>query len=242
MSKINLTWYGRCAFLIGIKDIKIMIDPHDQFDGFNMGLVNADYTLISSSWHDHGHIGATPRSIIISEPGVKETEEDENIVFTGIETKESRGTRNVVFNIKTDDFSLTNFADLGDPTSLKNISEKEKKVIESTNILFGRPNQILHEKGVTSIDLALRYCDPKIIIPHHFYPKKLVKRVGAPDKFYTHYKPQVEKLVERLPYKVEMIKEYKKEVEFDSYNEKTVILFNDTHPQLTYKNKHNLFN
>lgn len=233
MQKIKLTWYGRCCFLIEINDKKILIDPHNQFDGVFMGTVDADYTLISSTWHDHGHIGASPKSIIISDPGVTKVG---GIVITGVETKESRGTKNVVYNIKTDNFSITNFADLGDPKSIKTLDPKDKEVLDSTNIAFVRPNQILHEPEVTSGALALRVCNPKIIIPHHFYPAKFVDRVKAPRKM-LNCLPQVEKMIEKLSYKKQQLDGYEAEIDLDDYDTKTAILFSDIHPQIIYKNE-----
>jgi len=233
MQKIKLTWYGRCCFLIEINDKRILIDPHDSFDGVNIGFIDSDYTLISSTWHDHGHIGASPNSIIISESGEIKIDD---ITITGVETKESRGTKNVIYNIKFDNFSITNFADLGDPKSLENLTQGNKKVLRSTNIAFVRPNQILHEPEVTSGELALRYCDPKIIIPHHFYPAKFIERAKAPKKI-LDYLPQVENMIEKLSYKKQQLNGYEAEIKLEAYHEKTAILFSDIHSQVTYKNE-----
>lgn len=231
MEKIRLTWYGRCCFLIEINNKKILIDPYDLFDDIDVGNIDADYTLISSTWHDHGNIGASPKSIIISEPGEIKIDD---IIITGVETKETRWTKNVVFNIKTNDFSITNFADLGDPKSLNNLTLKDKNILETTNIAFVRPNQIWHEDGVTSGELALRLCNPQIIIPHHFYPENFINRVASPKKI-LGYLPQVENMIKRIVYKKQQLNNYMVEIDINDYKEKTAIVFSDIHPQVSYK-------
>ncbi|MBO05591.1 MAG: hypothetical protein CMI58_00870 [Parcubacteria group bacterium] len=232
MQKIKLTWYGRCCFLIEINNKKILIDPHDQFDDVYMGIVDADHVLISSVAHDHGHIAASPNSLTHHEVGSEILES--NIEIAGIMTKESRGTSNLIYNIKIDNFSITCFADLGDPQSLENLSQKDKKVLQSTNIAFVRPNQILHEPKVTSGELALRYCDPKIIIPYHFYPAKFIKRNEGLKKALL-YLVWVDNMIEKLSYKKQRLDGCEVEIDIDDYDNKTAILFSDIHPQVVYK-------
>lgn len=232
MQKIKLTWYGRCCFLIEINNKKILIDPHDQFDGVYMGLVDADHTLISSIAHDHGHIAASPQSLPHHEVGTELL--GENIEITGIMTKESRGTSNLIYNIKADNFSITCFADLGDPHSLKKLSQEDKKVLQSTNIAFIRPNQILHKPDVTSGELALKYCEPQIIIPYHFYPIKFIERTKELKKA-SPYLTRVENMIEKLSYKKQQLDGYETKISFDDYDTKTAILFSDIHPQVVYK-------
>ncbi len=232
MQKIKLTWYGRCCFLIGISGKKILIDPHDQFDGVYMGLVDADHILISSVAHDHGHIAASPQSLTHHEAGSELLEG--NIEITGMMTKESRGTSNLVYNIKAERFSITCFADLGDPQSLEDLSQKEKVLLQSTNIAFVRPNQILHEPEVTSGELALRYCEPQIIIPYHFYPAKFIERNEGLKKGLA-YLAWVDDMINKLSYKKQQIEGYETEISLDKYDTKTAILFSNIHPQVVYK-------
>lgn len=234
MKKIKLTWYGRCCFLIEINGKRILIDPHDQFDGVYMGLVEADHTLISSVAHDHGHIAASLKSLTHHEVDSELLEG--NIEITGIMTKESRGTSNLIYNIKVDNFSITCFADLGDPKSIDKLPRKNKDIIESTNIAFIRPNQILHEPDVSSGELALRYCDPQIIIPYHFYPAKFIERTEELKKA-SQYLIWVENMIEKLSYKKQQLDGYEAEISLADYDTKTAILFSDIHPQVVYKNE-----
>lgn len=230
MSKVKLTWYGRCCFLIEINGKKFLTDPHDSFDGVDMGQVEADYTLSSSSWHDHGHIGAAPKSIIITEPGVMQIDD---ITITGIATKETRGTKNVIFNIKVGNFSISNFADLGNSESMQQLSPEELEIINSTNVAMIRPNPITLESDFSCGELALQFCQPKIIIPHHFYPEKFVSRVNAPSNM-LDYLPLVDEMIEKLAYKKQIIDGYSFEINLDDYSEKTALLFGDVHPQVKY--------
>ena len=233
MKKLKLTWYGRCCFLIEVNDKKILIDPHDQFDGVSMGVVDADYTLISSVAHDHGNIAASPHSQTYHEVGPQSLKND--IKITGIMTKEYRGTNNLIYNIKTDNLSITNFADLGDLKSLENLSQEEREILESTDIAFLRPNKISDDTEATSGDLALKTCEPQIIIPHHFYPKKFIDKEGELKKM-SPYLKWTENMVEKLAYKRQQIDSYSTEIDLDEFKEKTAILFSDIHPQVSYKN------
>jgi hypothetical protein len=228
MNKVKLTWYGRCCFLIEINGKKFLTDPHDSFDGVDMGQVEADYTLSSSSWHDHGHIGAAPKSIVITEPGVTQIDD---ITITGISTKETRGTKNVIFNIKSSNFSISNFADLGNLESMQQLSSEDLEIINSTNVAMIRPNPTTLEFDFSCGELALQFCQPKIIIPHHFYPEKFSSRVKAPTGDYLVW---VDKMIEKLAYKKQIINGYSMELDLDDYSEKTALLFDDIHPQVIY--------
>lgn len=234
--KISLTWYGRCCFLIKVNNKKILIDPHDDFDNIEMGKVDADYTLISSTWHDHGHIGASPKAIIFSEPGIYKI--DKNITITGIETKETRGTKNIIFNIKAGEYSITNFADFGDPKSIKGLNPENKKILALTNIAFVRPHQILHEKNTTSGELALRTCDPKIIIPHHYYPASFAqKRKPQLKRNMLKFVDQVANMIKKFEYKKILVKSHKKQLDISAFKEKSAIVFEKMHPQVVYTRK-----
>jgi len=97
MTQTKLTWYGRCCFLIGLSDKKILIDTYDTFHDVDMGRVEADYTLSSSIAHDHGHIGASPKSYTYGDEGTQNL--DSEIVITGIKSHESRGSSNIIFRV-----------------------------------------------------------------------------------------------------------------------------------------------
>ncbi len=233
MSKsIKLTWYGRCCFLIELNDKKILIDPHDSFDGVEMGRVDADYTLISSTWHDHGNIAASPDSIILSSAGITKVGD---ITITGIHTKESRGTDNIIFNVQFEDYSITNFADLGDPDSLTNLTAQEKEVLASTNIAFVRPNIIDKEPFISSGELALQTCKPKILIPHHYYPKQFIDRIHALENGLAEYLPKIDNMITTLNYTKQIIDGYSTEIDINELPPKTALLFSDIHPQVTFK-------
>ncbi len=229
-NKVKMTWYGRCCFLVEINGLKILTDPHDTFDDIDMGTVKADYTLISSTWHDHGHIGASPSAVIISEPSNYKL--PNNITLSGIETKENRGTRNVIFNIKWKNYSITNFADLGDPKYLQKLSNCKKKILASTKIMMARPNPVLKTR-FTSIDLALKVCTPKILIPHHNYPPVFARRIkGKLSKDILKTYNRVDIALERTAYIKKQIKGSSKAINLSEYKEKTALLFQDVHKQV----------
>jgi hypothetical protein len=202
----------------------------------DMGKVKANYTLISSSWHDHGHIGAAPNSIIFSEPGTYKI--DDNIVISGIETKENRGTRNVIFNIVWREYSITNFADLGDAKYLTKLSKADKQLLAKTNIAFARPNMVT---GTTfsSINLALKACVPKVLIPHHYYPTKFVDRLHGQLKTNAR-KAYVElkKTIDSLHYPQISVTGHKKAINLNNFESPSLLLFEDIHHQVK-QTRHN---
>ncbi len=67
--QFKLTWYGRCCFLIEALDKKILYDPYDSYCNVDIGRIEADILISSSTWHDHGHIGASPKAFVITYPG-----------------------------------------------------------------------------------------------------------------------------------------------------------------------------
>ncbi len=220
------------SFLIEINGIKILADPYDQFYDVYMGIVGADYTIISSVAHDHGNIAASPHAWNHHEVGA--TTFKNGIIATGIMTKESRGTSNIIYNLKTDNISLTLFADLGNPNSIDNISSQEKAIIQTTDIAFVRPNWISSDKNTTSGELALQYCNPKIIIPYHFFPSNFMNKYKETKKM-SPYLDWLEFMINKLGYQKHIIEGYSTEIDLDDYQDKTAILFSDIHPQVVYK-------
>lgn len=230
MNLNKITWYGRCCFLIKLDKISITIDPHDTFDNIDMGFVKTNYTLISSTWHDHGHIGATPKAIILSEPGVYKISKD--ITITGILTKENRGSKNVIFNIKSKDCSITNFADLGDLNYLKELSSKEKKILNTTTIAFARANKIPGSNNLSSIDLALKSCNPSVLIPHHYYPQNFIKKLKGSLKSNATKTLKKHFLVfNKTNYTPKHINDFKTTINTNK-KDRHILLFNDIHPQV----------
>ena len=225
-----MTWYGRSCFLIEINGVKILTDPHDIFDGVDMGLVKADYTISSSSWHDHGHIGASPQSFIITDPGTYKIKN--NIIITGIETKEQRGTKNIIFNIKWENYSITNFADLGDKNYLNKLSNLKKKILASTKIAFVRPG-LVDGTTMTLMNLALKSCEPKIIIPHHYYPAIFSKRTtGKLSKNLLKTYQRVHEAIATTGFQEKLAKGNNIIIDLENHDAKSAIIFEDMHKQV----------
>ncbi len=232
MNKIKLTRYGHCCFLIEIADKKILIDPYDEFINANIGKIDADYLLISSVAHDHWNIAVSPYAYTYHEEW--STVLDNNIKITGIMTKEYRGTNNLIYNIKVWKYSITNFADLGDVKSLEMLSKSDKNILSSTNIAFVRPNMISSEWNISWWELALTVCDPKIIIPHHFFPNNFIEDKNIL-KERLAYLPLVEDMINKLMYKKKNIDGYSLEIDLDKCDDNMAILFSDIHPQVVWR-------
>ncbi|MBP7875507.1 MBL fold metallo-hydrolase [Candidatus Woesebacteria bacterium] len=237
-NEITITWYGRCCFLVKLGNTKALFDPYDTFFGIDIGFIESDILLSSSTWHDHGHIGASPKSCIYSYPG---TYEHSGITITGIESKEDRGTPNIIFNIQYQYFSITNFADFGptqedyfDATS----SDNEKSILQTTNIAFVRP--MIERDKVDTINIHnenfLKYCSPHIIIPEHYHPRDFMQQ-HIPEALRPKFEPanvMVDELSEAIGYPVEEIENYKTSFDSDIVNKKILCRFMRVHPQVKY--------
>ncbi len=219
---LKIAWYGRCCFLVEYKGKRILFDPYDRFCNVDIGLIESEILISSSTWHDHGHIGASPGSWIFTYPG-----NFKHLDFTinGYEVKEERGSPTVVFNIQFGGFSITNFADMGIYSS--NIfTEEQKAVLASTNIAFIRAG---HQE-------VLNFCDPRIIIPEHYFPLNFIQE-QLPDNLKNEFEQPVketDKLLESLKYPVKEIDNYWCTFNENSLKEKTVIKFLKLHPQVRY--------
>jgi Beta-lactamase superfamily domain len=228
MHGIKITWYGRCCFLLELGITRVLIDPHDTFDGVDMGQVDADYCLISSVAHDHGHVGASPFAFAVGTPGMLVYED---VTITGIESRESRGTPNIIFNIRYKDYSITNFADFGDVDSLNDMTTEESAILRSTNIALVRPNYIDVEETVHCGELALKFCDPKMLIVHHYYPESVVQR--SPNLASARsYFDKIQHMLNKLSYTRSIVSSYELEVNTSLIAGKRVFLFEQVHPQV----------
>ena len=190
---IKISWYGRCCFLVEMNHKKILFDPYDRFCNVDIGIIDADILISSSTWHDHGHIGASPQAHIITYPGV---EEHFGFTITGIEAMENRGTPTVVFNVRNDDISITNFADLGakqDKEFDKSLSCENRAILASTNIAFTRPSIGGEEISDNNIhnETFLKYCKPNIIFPEHFFPQSFIAEHVPKERMGSFLKPNI---------------------------------------------------
>ncbi len=237
--EITISWYGRCCFLVQLGDKKVLFDPYDMFCNVDIGLIDSDILLSSSTWHDHGHIGASPGSWIFSYPGQYE---NHDIKITGIESKEDRGTPNVIFNIQHHGFSITNFADFG-PTQEKyfdsNITKNEIAVLKSTNIAFVRAMIERDKVGENNIhnENFLKYCSPRIIIPEHFLPRDFIDK-QIPKEQRERFEPaniMIDELPEAIGYPLTEIESYQVTINNDALNKRVIYRFMKLHPQVEYK-------
>jgi len=228
--KFNIQWYGRCCYVIEIENRKILFDPYDRYCNVDIGLIDADLLISSSTWHDHGHIGASPQAHIITYPGI---EEHDSMLVTGIEAKENRGTLTVIFNLKYKDVSITNFADFGSEHIEEfdsNLTFQQRQILESTTIAFIRPD-ITHTKP------ALRYCQPNVIFPEHYFPRKWTEQHIPDAKKSDYLEPNiaVDEMLNHIGLPVITIDDH--QIEFDTEkikDIKQVFQFLKLHPQVTY--------
>lgn len=236
---ITISWYGRCCFLVELGGKKVLFDPYDLFCNVDIGLIDSDMLLSSSTWHDHGHIGASPDSLIYSYPG---SYENAGIKITGIESKEDRGTPNIIFNVQYQNFSITNFADFG-PTQIKyfdaHVSDTEKRVLQSTNIAFVRPMIERESVGEHNIhnENFLQYCTPNIVIPEHYHPRDFITTQIPEDRRHKFEPANV--LVDELPktigYPLEEVDDYHKQLGNEIQQRKSLLRFMKLHPQVRYR-------
>jgi len=237
--ELQISWYGRCCFLVELNNKKILFDPYDRYCNVDIGLIDADLLISSSTWHDHGHIGASPGAWIFTYPG---SEVNGEFRITGIEAKENRGSPTVVFNVRYKNMSITNFADLGakgDKEFDKSLTPAQREVLRSTNIAFMRPSiegEEILENNIHD-EKVLKYCSPNIIFPEHFFPGSFINEQVPDAKKEEFLKPNiiVDEMFSTLGYPVEEIDDYKVLVGLDKLaDKKTIYKLLRLHPQVKY--------
>ncbi len=242
MENICITWYGRCCFLIEYQEKKIIFDPYDTYCNVDIGQIEADVLISSSSWHDHGHIGASPSAHIYSYPGFYQ---HGDFKITGIEALENRGTPTVIFNVAFGPYSVTNFADFGpaqQETFDKTVTEKEKQVLDSTNIAFIRAS-IIGEKdkdhGNEHNENIFNYCQPSLIFLEHYFPKSFTEEQVEESKKKSFLKPLIvyNELIEILDYPVRKVNGYSLSLSPHDLDHKTLYQFLRLHPQVVYNSQ-----
>ncbi len=222
-NNITIDWFGRCCFLVSWKSKKILFDPYDTFCNVDIGQIDSDILLSSSTWHDHGHIGASPNSFIYTYSGIYN---NSGVLINGIESKERRGTPNIIFNIKIGDFSITNFADLGQKQKFSN---DEIEILRSTDVALVRSHD--------HYDIAMKYCKPNRIIFEHYLPKSFIDEnvpISEQTKFESQYLA-VDTLIEKLNIPVVDIDTHKVDMNFTELNGAKIIKFAKINPQVKYK-------
>jgi len=220
--KLEISWFGRCCFLVEGFGKRVLIDPYDTFCNVNIGVIPADVLISSSTWHDHGNIGVSPKAYICTYPG---RDSGSGLDIMGIEAKEERGTPNVIFNLKLGSFSVTNFADFGQE---QEFSVEEKDRLKATNIAFIR--------STNHYDLALKYCQPKIIFPEHYFPKSFVEEQVEESEKQRFLLPNIEtdKMIERSDYQTVEVNTYKVTISANDLNSNKLIRFLRLNPQVRY--------
>lgn len=204
-----------------------------------MGRVNADILVSSSTWHDHGNIGASPKAHIYSYPGVYN---HNDIQIVGIEALEDRGTPTVIFNVKIGPFSITNFADFG-PAQQKvfeaSETEEERKILAETNIAFIRSSIVGDEVTENNVhnEIALEYCQPKAIFPEHYFPKSFIEQQVPESQKASFLRPLivVDEMIARFGYPVSEISGYSLQLTPEDLQETKIYRFSELHPQVTFK-------
>lgn len=203
-----------------------------------MGRVTADLLITSSVAHDHGEIGVSPYAMIYGYSG-KFTEEE--ILITGIEGKENRGTPTIVFNVKIGPFSITNFADLGslqDEDFNKSLSLENRQILTNTNIAFIRPSII--EENVTEHNThnekAQNYFTPGIIFPEHYHPESFIQEQVPDQEKDKFLRPNmvVNEMIKNFGYPLEEINSCTKAVTTDDLKTQKVMKFMKLPVQVKY--------
>ncbi len=231
----KIEWFGHCAFLFTYRGIRFLFDPYDSFQNIIIGKIESDYLLISSTWHDHGNIDASPQAHILSYEGGFDF--DKGFKIYGTLVHESRGSQTVIFTILFDDgMCVTNFADWGDIDGKSKMNEKSRDIISKTKIAFMRINYIDLEKELYCYDLALSVSKPSIVIPEHYYPEAFIQRELPLEKRngYSQKLKQVKKMTERIGYPHKVVSGFAFE-ESKLPSDPIFLEFSDISPQVKYQ-------
>jgi hypothetical protein len=244
MKELTISWYGRCCFLVEINQKKILFDPYDRYCNVDIGIIDADILISSSTWHDHGHIGASPGAWIFSYKG---SEVNSGFQITGIEAKENRGSPTVVFNLRYQDISITNFADLGseeDKYFENSLTPEERAILKTTNIAFIRPSTEGEElsEGNVHNEKALKYCSPSIIFPEHYFPESFILEQVPEGKRLEFLKPN--KVVDEMPgaigYPLEVVDDFRINITTEALKGRKLIKLLRLHPDVSYQTENEI--
>jgi len=236
---LKISWFGRCCFLVEYKGKKIIFDPYDTYYyNVDIGQIDADILISSSTWHDHGHIGVSPQAQIYTYPGEYQYN---GVIISGIEAREDRGTPTVIFNVRLGSFSITNFADFGPETAKEfnqSLSEPNSKLLKSTTIAFIRPSIIGGEikKNNTHNEIALNYCSPAIIFPEHYFPRSFIKDQVPETQKADFAKPNqiVDEMIKIFNYPVKEIDNYQVLINSADLGNKNLLKLLRLPPQVKY--------
>ncbi len=238
---ITISWYGRCCFLVEYQRKKILFDPYDSYCNVNIGTIDADILISSSTWHDHGHIGASPNAHIYTYPG---QEENGDFLITGIEAKEDRGTPTVIFNVQFGSFSITNFADFGPQQKdhfEKNLTKEQRDILRNTNIVFMRPSikgDEVREENIHN-EIALNYCQPNIIFPEHYFPESFSKSQIPLSMRHKFLRPLivVDEMIKNFGFPVKKINAWRIDISKNDLVDTKIYKFLKLHEQVVYLNE-----
>ncbi len=238
-TNLTITWYGRCCFLVQYQGDRILFDPYDSYCNVDIGIIEADILVSSSTWHDHGHIGAAPNAHIYTYPGTYAHDEME---IVGIEALEDRGTPTVIFNVTVGPYSITNFADFGPKQQQifeKSVTTNERKILAETNIALIRSSIVGDEVTQNNVhnEIALDYCQPKAIFPEHYFPRSFIEQHVPESQKASFLRPLivVDEMMERFGYPVKEIASYTTQLSEEDLKDTAVYRFAELHPQVIYK-------
>lgn len=216
-----------------------MFDPYDTYCNVDIGNIEADILVSSSTWHDHGHIGVSPQAHVYSYPG---TYKHDGIQIVGIEALEDRGTPTAIFNVKVGPYSITNFADFGPEQQRafeSSVTDGEKNILAETNIAFIRPSVVRKEVGEKYIhnEIALDYCQPKAIFPEHYFPQSFTEKYVPTSERTRFLRPLriVDEMIGRFGYPVREIAGHSIQLSIEDFQDAEIYRFSDLHPQVIYK-------
>lgn len=237
---LKLTWYGRCCFLMEYKGKRVLFDPYDTYCNVDVGIIEADVLITSSTWHDHGHIGASPKAHIYSYPGKYE---NNGTKIFGVKAKEDRGSPTVVFNVILGPFSITNFADFGPEQKNdfdKNLTLTQRAILKNTNIAFIRPSIKGDEMQKTNEhnECVLDYSEPSIIFPEHYFPKSFIEEQVPESTKQSFLTPLivVNEMIDIFSnYSLKEVDGYEVVIKEEHLSRKEVIKFLRMHDQVKYK-------
>ncbi len=242
ISNITITWYGRCCFLVEYENTTIVFDPYDTYCNVDIGLIPADILISSSTWHDHGHIGASPQAHVYTYPG---TYNHDDIEIVGIEALEDRGTPTVIFNLKVGPYSITNFADFGPEQQRAfetSVTEKERNILAETNVAFIRPSIVREEVAAINVhnEIALEYCQPKAIFPEHYFPQSFTEQHVPENEKARFLRPLivVDEMIAKFGYPAKEVAGHSIHLSTDDLEITSIYRFSNLHPQVKFKNMH----
>jgi L-ascorbate metabolism protein UlaG (beta-lactamase superfamily) len=166
---MEIVYLGHSAFLLKIKEAKVVCDPFGKSVGFCQAKVKVDIVTVSHEHDDHSDLSQIEgEPMIINGPGEYEIK---GVSIVGIssyhDNKEGKERgKNTIYVFDVDELKICHLGDLG-----HELNEKQLKMIGKVDILLV-PVGGEFTLGPEQAKKVVYQVEPSIVIPMHYRTKE----------------------------------------------------------------------